>query len=968
MKVRRVAIALVTAGAVATIGLLAELVANAASAEQRWPVWLVPLQQHPWLALGILAVATALLAVFVSAPPNQPPNPKQSREDRKDGSELPDPALAAVTTTVTNSLPRDVEVFAGRDREMSLLLEAGRGGAGYGHAPRICSIDGMPGVGKTTLAVRVAHTLSQDFPDGQIFMHLHGHALGEPPVDPAETLAALLIGSGVAAQRVPVGMDARAAMWRDRLRERKVILVLDDAVSSEQIRPLLPGATQSFVIITSRRRLSALEGATPLSLTTLAPDDAAALFTRLAHRSDLQPADNAVTALARLCGWLPLALRLAAGQLQHHRAWSAEHLLERLATAHDRVSALQSENASIYAAFDLSYRELATDLQRLFRRLGKSPGESFDAYAVAALDDVDLAAARVRLDDLYQDHLVEEPVYGRYRMHDLIRAHAQGLTRTEELPETGRAVQRLVNYYLHTAVTAGRLLARRTLIASSGLPTGPPAWMPSLSTQEQAADWLEAERANLVLCTDYAARCGWPLHAVYISVAIGEYLFSQGPWEQALAIHHDAVGYAKAAQDPTAQAEAHQTVGIIQQLAGHSRAALDNQRRAVDLYRSLGNAQGEAQALNEISVVQRQTARYAEAEASAQQALKLFEEAGDDLGRASALHNLGYARQMTGAYAASIADLKYSLSLAHKCGDRLGQAQASDRLSFSQLAVGDYVDAADSAVHALESYRSVRNRVGEANATNVLGLLKRLAGDYAGAAADHKEALARYRGYGDHLGEANALNYLGIAQQLMGDYEEALSSQTMALQLSRTRDDERVLVANVLNDLGVVQRLLGDPAAAEASHREALKLYDEIGDRLGKANALNYLGVIAIHSHDDQAESYLASARQLYADIGERLGQAEVLNSLGDLARLSPDGRDAHLTQALAYYTAAAELAREINSPLEEARAIEGVGQCMFEAGALSDALVNLRDAHAIYQRIGTPDARRLESILDQYP
>jgi DNA-binding SARP family transcriptional activator len=365
--------------------------------------------------------------------------------------DLPTPAGAAATRT----LPRDIATFTGRERELAQLLDGIDGQAAGGAVVGIHAIDGMAGIGKTTFAVHAAHRLGPSFPDGQYFLPLHGHTPGQRPVDPADALASLLLTAGLAPQQIPPGLQARAARWRDHLAGQKILLLLDDAVGHEQVRPLLPGTAGSLVLITSRRRLTALDDAAAVSLDVLPPEEAAALLVRLAGRPGLGAGDTAVREITRLGGYLPLAIGMLASQLRHHPAWQVGRLADGLAAAKDRLALMHTENLSVATAFELSYADLTSAQQRLFRRLGMVPGPDFDAHAAAALDDTSVDEARLGLDELYDQHLIGEPAAGRYQLHDLLREHARAVADGAGPADRDAATGRLLDYYLHTALAAG---------------------------------------------------------------------------------------------------------------------------------------------------------------------------------------------------------------------------------------------------------------------------------------------------------------------------------------------------------------------------------------------------------------------------------------------------------------------------------------------------------------------------------
>lgn len=348
---------------------------------------------------------------------------------------------AAESTGAGRTLPRDVASFTGRTAELADIVDAVAEGA-------IAAIDGMPGAGKTAFAIHAAHLLAPRFPDGQIFLGLHAHTAGQRPVTPEDALASLLVISGVRPRLVPAGLDARAAMWRDRLAGRRVLLLLDDAAGHEQVRPLLPGTPGCHVIVTSRRRLTTLEDVRPLTLGTMRPADASALFARLAGIRAAEAGDRTVGELVDRCGFLPLAIHLVAGRLRSHPTWTVRHMADLLQSAQDRLRELHAGNVAVESAFELSYRNLPVDRQRLFRRLGLHPGRDFDAAGAAALDAADQRETARGLEALHDDHLVEETAPGRYRLHDLLRQYARSLAGRDDRRERDAAVHRLLDHYL----------------------------------------------------------------------------------------------------------------------------------------------------------------------------------------------------------------------------------------------------------------------------------------------------------------------------------------------------------------------------------------------------------------------------------------------------------------------------------------------------------------------------------------
>ena len=792
--------------------------------------------------------------------------PVRARFEALARGRVPTGAGTSGAAAATRTLPRDIASFTGRQRELDELVDAVAGPDGV---VGIHAIGGMAGVGKTAFAVHAAHQLAPRFPAGQIFLPLHGHTPGQQPVDPGDALASLLLTAGVAAAQIPPGLEARMALWRDRLAGQQLLLVLDDAASSDQVRPLLPGTGSNLVLVTSRRHLTALEDATAISLDTLPPDEAAALLVRLAGRAGLSPDDPAVAEITRLCGWLPLAIGMVARQLHHHPAWSLQRRAAELAAAVDRLELLATENLSVAAAFGMSYADLTGEQQRLFRRLGLHPGADIDAYAAAALDGTSLAAARRGLEALYDQYLIAEPAQDRYRLHDLIREHARALAaRLDPDRDRDDATTRLLDYYQHTTARADTLLAPQARPALAPADGAIPAPAPDLADREQALAWARAERANLLACLDYATGTGHHARVIALAAGTAALLRHDGPWVEALARHITAVRAAQHLGDQLGQANALIDLGDVRRATGDYPGAAQALEEALGIYQDLGDRLGQANALTFLGEVRKPTGDYPGAAQALEEALGIYQDLGDRLGQAHALSQLGDLRRMTGDVRSATGHLEEALGIRRDLGDRRGQGSTLTNLGMMRRMTGDFPGAAQALEEALAIYQDLGDRLGQANALTFLGEVRQLTRDYRGAAQALDEALSTYRDIGNRRGQANAVACLGMVRRATGDYPSA--AQALDEALSTYRDiGNRGGEVTTLNEVGVLHRLCGDLRQARSCHQQALDLARQIGSSWDEAHALAGLGRSALAVGDAaNAEERLRQALEIFQRIG----------------------------------------------------------------------------------------------------
>lgn len=832
--------------------------------------------------------------------------------------------LPAVSTQVgglseaTRALPRDVRSFTGREPELLQLMNAARDAASSGSVVAIAAIGGMAGVGKTALAVHAAHQLAGQFPDGQIFLPLNGHTPGQQPADPSDALESLLLLTG--SRKIPAGLEPRAALWRKYLAGKRVLLVLDDAVGSDQVRSLLPGTPGSLVLVTSRLRLKALPDIAVLSLDILPPAQARDMLIRLSDRPDLSPDDAAIADLARLCGYLPLAIGLMAAQLRHDVPLTPVMLVARLAAARNRPELMRAENLSVSAAFDMSYRDLDPAQRRLFRRLGLQPGGDTDVYAAAALDGSAIAAAQSGLDALYDHYLLTQSAPGRYGFHDLIGEHARGLAAADPAAERDRALTQLLDYYLSTARAADRHLARHTATGVPAAITIPPVHAPELRTRDEAIAWMDAQSLNLRAAVSFAATHGLTAYAIAIPAAMSGYLRSLNRWTEGITLHLIALTAAEEAGDQAAAAGALTDLGRIRHLIGDP-GAVRNLTQAAAIQRELGNRVGEANALVALGSVRHSTGDFKSATRSLSRALRLYRDSADLAGEARARYDLGVIQYHTGRYPAAVTSFQA----------------------------------------ALRTFRHYPDRLGQADAISYLAAIDHETGRYTSAAAYMTTALGIYRDLADRHEEAGALMFLGAMQYPVGSYPAALGNLTAALEIYRDLH-EPFGEACALNELGAVQRETEDPAAA-ASLNRALELFRDLGSRNGEAEVLGNLGRVQCQAGDYlAAAASLDRALEMHRELTNPNGEASTLASLGELRLAS--GTES----ALPYFKQALDIAERMSLLPGKARACEGIGKCHLAAGNPGEGAASLRQALEIYQRMGSPAAARIATLLASAP
>ncbi len=788
--------------------------------------------------------------------------------------------MVPAALAVRYSLPPDTAAFTGRNQEVELLAGAGATASRTGPGI-IYAINGLPGLGKTALAVHCAHLLRGRFADRQLFIDLHAHTPGQEPVRPETALAGLLSAVGVDPRSLPASLQDRTALWRDRMAGQKALLILDNAASSEQVVPLLPGSAGCLVLVTSRRYLGDLPGTTlPVLLGALPADQAEAMFRRLAPRATSAPA-AAVSELARLAGFLPLAISLLARVFARHPCWSLADLIRETGTS---LLTLAAEKGSVASAFSVSYQYLAPGQQQFFRRLGLHPGTTIDAYAAAALNGLTRREAAGHLNTLHGEGLLTEVGYRRYGMHDLIRSYAQHRAAADPAADRDLALGRLLDYYQHTAAVAEFRLARQTRAGPvPGASVAQPPDRPGLAGRGRALAWAQAERGNLAACLDQVTRTGQHARVVALTAAMASLLRQDGPWSSAITRHATAASAARRLSDRAGEAGTLNELGAVLALTGDypgAAAALD---AALNIYRDLGDQLGQANVLSNLGPVRRRAADYPGAAAALGAALDIYRHIGDLLGEAGALHELGIVRHVTADFPGAAAMLEAALNIHRKLADPVGQADDLSDLGAVRRCTGDYLGAAEALEAGLGMHRERGDRLGQARALNHLGAVYRQIGDYTAAAAALEEAVIIHQDLGNRNGQAVALGYLGGVRRMTGDYARAAQALERSLDICRDIGD-RGAEADGLNEIGTVHRVRGDLRLARTCHRQALEIARQIRSSWDQAHALAGLG------RCDLAAGLTAGGHALLrqaGDIFQQLGAAEAAEVAAELGALN---------------------------------------------------------------------------------
>ncbi|WP_436756809.1 tetratricopeptide repeat protein [Streptosporangium sp. V21-05] len=742
---------------------------------------------------------------------------------------IPATAEHAPTAHVPRQLPADITRFTGRTeklRQLDMLMVEKE------DTPTvvISAIAGTAGVGKTALATHWGHRASARFPDGQLYINLHGYSLGRATTG-AQALDQLLRGLGVADDEIPHSVDERASLYRSLLSSRRMLIVLDNAATPDQVRPLLPGSSPSRVLITSRdtlRSLSVTHDVHGVSLDVLSADEAIALLNSFMGGSGAAPEAEVIAELARLCGYLPLALRLAAAQLAGRSPSRVREFVAKL-QQENRLTVLdlkEDPEIGVRSALELSYRSLTAPTRRMFRLLALHPGPSIGPDAAAALAGMPAENAATVVETLVNAHLLQEDDERRLSMHDLVRVYAEERCADDETADDYEdALTRTLDWYRHSVMKA---MDHLSPMDTTFMTINPIDGTPDFPGFDEAMAWLEGEHPTLVAVIVHAARRNRHIHAWQIFTRLSWFFYSRNHLDDLLMTGEIALSSARLIGDRAGEAEILSDLGYAKMFTGRYAEHLDHQRKALEIWRASGDRMGEARALRHVS----------------------------------------YAFQLAGQPAKAIELGEQCLDLARSIGARVDEFAMMDTLAISYFYMGRFDEAAEVLSRCLTEWREVGREYDEAYCLVQLGLVQEKLKEPATALECLQQALLMGRDQGNQRIESDALNGIAVVLRQEGRYREAFEHHETALALAKPLQDKSA-ESEMLSSLANTCLATGDTQAALEHYRVAARYADEAENLYQRGFAYEGLGnSLQALGRTDEALEHWRKALDIWTPMG----------------------------------------------------------------------------------------------------
>ena len=736
-------ILLLAAGPVlgATVGTITNVLTS------NWNWWLFG-------ALTALVGAAAIVAVILGVQTSVTGEPKDLALARQRRS------LWKRQRTTINTLPRGIQDFTGRKEIVSRLIAAIEGTQVPSRQQvTMYSIEGMGGVGKTSLAVHVAHRAAQGNFEAVLFIDLRAHVAGKKPLSTREALGILLADLGVPGESIPEQLEGRASLWRRELTDARILVILDNVSGPDQVKDLLAGGPNGRFLLTSRRRLVELEDVSSISLDTLSQNEAATFFERVVGEERVGAQATEVSDVVRHLGYLPLAIRLAGARLRAHPTWAVNDLLKEDI----------SHKGGLESVYNLSFKDLTSRQKKFFRLLSIYPGIDITAETAAVLAGTSRHESVEILDELYSRYLIEEPLPHRFKLHDLIKEFAnQEVSAMNNDSVNREALLRLLSYYTFTASAASRLIGTHDVF--DVVSPDNDEVIPSPVNEIEALAWLDAEMGNLLACAHYANDKELLPFAWQLPASLMSYLRLRGfLMMQAVPLLDRALHTLTRTEGRVGEGIIRRRIGHASRLQGNFESSRNQLEKSLGLSEELGDRQAVAWCHHELGHLDRVTNRHATARGHLTTAIAIHRELGNRIGVMTSETGLAIVLRSDGEMATAREYLRDAIIIATETGDSRAQAFALFQLGALERDTGEYEGARRLLIEALSIYDAVSNRAGQADCHLNLAMIDRLAGRNEPARGHLAQALRIYVDLGYRRGEADTYSEFAATAERVGD-------------------------------------------------------------------------------------------------------------------------------------------------------------------------------------------------------
>ncbi|WP_181188279.1 ATP-binding protein [Actinopolyspora mortivallis] len=783
------------------------------------------------------------------------------------------------STEVLRQLPDEFSAFVGREHQLSEVLSWAEADREVSAGPTVVSVEGMGGIGKTQFAVRAAHHLIENglFGDAQLYVNLRGFDRDRTPLNPAEVLDSFLHRLGVPGSRIPNDLDGKVAMYRSRLVDRETLILLDNVASEDQVRELIPPHRKCMVLLTSRRSLAGLDNVRHVQQSVFTSDEAVALLRKIAGSARVDSDVEASEEVVRLCGYLPLAVALAAQRLRARTAWDVSDLSDYLAV--QGLEGLTAGGSGLQPIFDLSYHELSSRQQRCYRLLALHPGNTITPGAAAALTGTDAVSAQKTLEHLLDQNLLQQNSPGVYEFHDLLRAYVGSRSEESDREEDREAaLERLFTHYVQTSSHAvGTIYETRSVNGDLRFDK-----KSSFFPCEKAGQWLAVERANLVATAGAAAEHGYSEHAVELARILANHMQSGGYFREDEILQETAIAAAERDDDLRGRCEALLNLGSTFAWTGRYKNAVDCLSQAETGFLELAEHRRYAETLNTIGRTYDMSSRPLCGIKYYQRSLRAFTDAGDTTGKGRAMVNLGFAYERLGKYREALRWGERGLDLLRTANAEGSVGRALTNVGRVHAWLGNFTYSFRTLHDAIAKCRDNVDVLGEGAAFNALAFANRRANRPEEALELLDRSYSLFANTGNLVHECRTMVELGTCLLAVKKADQSLDVLQKAFEISRELDDW-FLRGDILNTFGDVYLSENEAQISLGFHGQALELAKAGSDSYNQARATCGIGEAYLSLRSGRtARRYLEEARSRFVDMGvvESSRVAELLKNI----------------------------------------------------------------------------------------